>query len=198
MNIALFSSRKGNFVIVKIYTKKGDDGTTGLLGGTRVAKHHARIEAYGNVDELNSWIGLLRDELNDTPHAALLLEVQDRLFTLGSHLALDPAHVGKMTLPELRENDLVRLENAIDTMDSKLPPMRNFVLPGGHPVVSHCHIARCVCRRSERSVTFLTEQSEVPGVILQYLNRLSDYLFVLSRMVSVEKNAPEMPWKPRG
>lgn len=198
MNIALFSSRKGNFVIVKIYTKKGDDGTTGLLGGTRVAKHHARIEAYGNVDELNSWIGLLRDELNDTPHAALLLEVQDRLFTLGSHLALDPAHVGKMTLPELREDDLVRLENAIDTMDSKLPPMRNFVLPGGHPVVSHCHIARCVCRRSERSVTFLTEQSEVPGVILQYLNRLSDYLFVLSRMVSVEKNAPEMPWKPRG
>lgn len=198
MNIALFSSRKGNFVIVKIYTKKGDDGTTGLLGGTRVAKHHARIEAYGNVDELNSWIGLLRDELNDTPHAALLLEVQDRLFTLGSHLALDPAHVGKMTLPELRENDLVRLENAIDMMDSKLPPMRNFVLPGGHPVVSHCHIARCVCRRSERSVTFLTEQSEVPGVILQYLNRLSDYLFVLSRMVSVEKNAPEMPWKPRG
>lgn len=198
MNIALFSSRKGNFVIVKIYTKKGDDGTTGLLGGTRVAKHHARIEAYGNVDELNSWIGLLRDELNDTPHAALLLEVQDRLFTLGSHLALDPAHVGKMTLPELRENDLVRLENAIDMMDSKLPPMRNFVLPGGHTVVSHCHIARCVCRRSERSVTFLTEQSEVPGVILQYLNRLSDYLFVLSRMVSVEKNAPEMPWKPRG
>lgn len=198
MNIALFSSRKGNFVIVKIYTKKGDDGTTGLLGGTRVAKHHARIEAYGNVDELNSWIGLLRDELNDTPHAALLLEVQDRLFTLGSHLALDPAHVGKMTLPELREDDLVRLENAIDMMDSKLPPMRNFVLPGGHPVVSHCHIARCVCRRSERSVTFLTEQSEVPGVILQYLNRLSDYLFVLSRMVSVEKNAPEMPWKPRG
>jgi cob(I)alamin adenosyltransferase len=183
---------------VKIYTKKGDDGTTGLLGGTRVAKHHARIDAYGNVDELNSWIGLLRDELHDTEHVSMLLEIQDRLFTLGSHLALDPEHVGKMTLPELSHTDVDALEKAMDAMDAKLPPMRNFVLPGGHPVVSRCHIARCVCRRSERSVTFLTEQSQVPVVILQYLNRLSDYLFVLSRMVAVEKNASEMPWKPRG
>jgi cob(I)alamin adenosyltransferase len=198
INIALFSHSNGNFVLVKIYTKKGDDGTTGLLGGTRVAKHHARIEAYGNVDELNSWIGLLRDELHDTPHALLLLEVQDRLFTLGSHLALDPEHTGKMSLPELHQDDIARLEGAMDEMDAQLPPMRNFVLPGGHIVVSHCHIARCVCRRSERSVTFLTEQSEVPGIILQYLNRLSDYLFVLSRMVTIEKNAKEMPWKPRG
>jgi cob(I)alamin adenosyltransferase len=197
MNIVVSKRLMGKFVFVKIYTKKGDDGTTGLLGGVRVPKHHARIEAYGNVDELNSWIGLLRDELQGTAYAAQLLEVQDRLFTAGSHLALDPSHQGKMQLPSLSDADVEVLEKAMDQMDAELEPMKNFVLPGGHPVVSHCHIARCVCRRSERSVTFLTEQSAVPDVILMYLNRLSDYLFVLSRMIAKEKQAVEMPWRPR-
>ncbi len=182
---------------MKIYTKKGDDGTTGLIGGVRVAKHHARIEAYGNVDELNSWLGLLRDELHNTRFEAQLLEIQDRLFTIGSHLALDPDYKGNMQLPELHPSDAEKLESAMDAMDSELPPMKNFVLPGGHPAVSHCHIARCVCRRAERSVTFLTEQSAVPDVILVYLNRLSDYLFVMSRLVAKENNAIEIPWKPR-
>lgn len=182
---------------MKIYTRKGDDGTTGLLGGSRVPKHHARIEAYGNVDELNSYLGLLRDLMNGTIHEPVILEIQDRLFTMGSNLALDPGHVGKMKLPELSAEDIVRLEAEIDRMDTLLPEMKNFVLPGGDVVVSHCHIARCICRRSERSVTFLAEQNSVPAIILQYLNRLSDYLFVLSRMVSVEKKAVEIPWKPR-
>ena len=188
----------GKFVSVKIYTKKGDDGTTGLLGGVRVAKHHARIEAYGNVDELNSWIGLLRDELENTEFAEQLLEIQDRLFTIGSHLALDPDYDGKMKLPELVSTDVQVLENAMDAMDNVLPPMKNFVLPGGHKVVSYCHIARCVCRRAERSVTFLTEQSSVPNVIVSYLNRMSDFLFVMSRKVAMDKNVQEIPWKPRG
>ncbi len=182
---------------MKIYTKKGDDGTTVLLGGTRVPKHHARIEAYGNVDELNSYIGLLRDLLKDTGHQSILLEIQDRLFTLGSHLALDPSHVGKMKLPELTEGDVQYLENEMDRMEALLPEMKHFVLPGGDIAVSHSHIARCICRRSERSVTFLTDLEPVPKVILHYLNRLSDYLFVLSRMVAQEKNAPETPWMPR-
>jgi len=182
---------------MKIYTRKGDDGTTGLLGGVRVPKHHARIDAYGNVDELNSYLGLLRDLLADAPHASFILEAQDRLFTIGSHLALDPDHEGKMQLPALHINDVEQLEREMDRLNEHLPEMKHFVLPGGHTVVSHCHIARCICRRAERSVTFLTEQSRVDVVILQYLNRLSDYLFVLSRAVSVEKNAVEMPWRPR-
>ena len=183
---------------MKIYTKKGDSGSTGLLGGTRVPKHHIRIDAYGNVDELNSYIGLLRDLLSGTTHVALLLEIQDRLFTLGSHLALDPDHIGKMKLPEVIDEDVKRLENEMDRMEDLLPEMKNFVLPGGHITVSHCHIARCICRRAERSVSLLNEESAQPEIILRYLNRLSDYLFVLSRMVTLENNAEETPWKPRG
>lgn len=183
---------------MKIYTKKGDDGTTGLLGGTRVSKHNVRIEAYGNVDELNSYIGLLRDLLVTTGHVNALLEIQDRLFTMGSHLALDPDHVGKMILPEVKEEDVVKLEQQMDGMEAALPEMKNFVLPGGHTAVSHCHIARCICRRAERSVTFLSEQQPVPAILLQYLNRLSDYLFVLSRTVTMEFGAEEIPWKPLG
>lgn len=183
---------------MKIYTKKGDDGTTGLLGGTRVSKHNVRIEAYGNVDELNSYIGLLRDLLVATGHVKVLLEIQDRLFTMGSHLALDPDHVGKMTLPEVKEEDVKKLEQEMDVMEAALPEMKNFVLPGGHTAVSHCHIARCICRRAERSVSFLSKEQPVPAILLQYLNRLSDYLFVLSRTVSMEFGAEEIPWKPRG
>lgn len=187
-----------NFVGMKIYTKRGDDGTTGLLGGMRVPKHHARIEAYGNVDELNSYLGVLRDLLEGSNHTAVLLEIQDRLFTIGSHLALEPGYEGRMQLPSITEEDVAFLEKEMDRMDASLPEMKNFVLPGGHIAVSHCHVARCICRRAERSVTFLTEQNPVPGVILHYLNRLSDYLFVLSRMVSQEKGAVETAWKPRG
>ncbi len=188
---------KGYFYGMKIYTKKGDSGQTGLLGGTRIAKHHLRIDAYGNTDELNSHIGLLRDLLVDTEHTPILLEIQDRLFTLGSHLALDPKHVGKMKLPEVMEDDVLRLEQEIDRMELTLPPMRQFVLPGGHTTVSHIHIARCVCRRAERGVSHLKEESEVPDIILRYLNRLSDYLFMLSRKVTQETGATETPWTPR-
>jgi cob(I)alamin adenosyltransferase len=182
---------------MKIYTRKGDDGTTGLLGGTRVPKHHARIESYGNVDELNSYLGLIRDLLPGTSHATFILHVQEQLFTMGSHLALDPEHIGKMSLPELRESDVTELEKAMDAMEETLPEMRNFILPGGHPAVSHCHVARCICRRAERSVVFLSEQSPVPEIILHYLNRLSDYLFVFSRKLSHELGAEEKPWIPQ-
>ena len=183
---------------MKIYTRKGDDGTTGLLGGKRVPKHHSRIEAYGNIDELNSYLGLVADLLNGTSHTAMLLEIQDRLFVIGSHLALDPEHAGKMQLPTITDEDVKKLEDGMDGMEALLPEMKNFILPGGHPTVSHCHIARCICRRAERSLTYLNEQEPVSGVILHYVNRLSDYLFVLARMVSSENEAREIPWKPRG
>jgi cob(I)alamin adenosyltransferase len=182
---------------MKIYTRKGDDGTTGLLGGVRVSKHHARIEAYGNIDELNSYLGLVRDLLNGSKHAELIIAIQDRLFTIGSHLAVDPEHSGKMKLPELTQTDVTALEEAMDEMDELLPPMKNFVLPGGHLTVSHLHIARCICRRAERSIVFLHEQSPVEIRIMEYVNRLSDYLFTLSRMVALETGAPETPWIPR-
>lgn len=181
---------------MKIYTRKGDEGKTGLLGGTRVPKHHLRIEAYGTVDELNSYIGLVRDLCSIEEQRIILLRIQDRLFTLGSHLALDPSHAGKMNLPELKPEDVTALENAMDAMDSHLPEMRNFVLPGGHPTVSHCHIARCVARRAERAVSALHEYDPQPEIVLSYLNRLSDYLFVLSRSLVQHLGAEENPWKP--
>lgn len=183
---------------MKIYTGKGDQGNTGLLGGKRVPKHHLRIEAYGTVDELNSYLGLVRDTIEDKHAEMVLLEIQDRLFTLGSHLALDPDHAGKMKLPEVDQTDIDRLEKEMDRMDEILPEMKNFILPGGHVAVSHCHVARCICRRAERCVVALHEQDPQSEVILTYLNRLSDYLFVLARMVSWDKKAVEMPWKPRG
>lgn len=181
---------------MKIYTKTGDKGQTSLIGGTRVPKHHIRIEAYGTVDELNSWVGVLRDSINDTGVTDLLIEIQDRLFTMGSLLAADPEK-SKMKLPELEEGDITRLEQAIDAMNEALPPMRSFVLPGGHIIVSHCHVARCVCRRAERNVIHLTETAELNPLITQYLNRLSDYLFVLSRKLTQDLGATETPWKPR-
>jgi cob(I)alamin adenosyltransferase len=181
---------------MKIYTKKGDTGTTALIGGTRLPKHHVRIEAYGTVDELNSYLGLLRDLVTSEKTEATLLEIQDRLFTIGSHLAADPEK-SNMKLPEIISEDIVLLEGEIDSMDSKLPPMKSFVLPGGHPTVSHCHIARCVCRRAERLTTHLNEIASVNPLILSYLNRLSDYLFMLSRYLSQELGAKESPWTPR-
>lgn len=181
----------------KIYTKTGDKGTTGLLGGTRLPKHHIRIEAYGTVDELNSHLGLLRDVIKDESKIELLLEIQDRLFTMGSHLACDPAMESKMQLPEITEADVLRLEEDIDNMNALLPEMKSFVLPGGHPNVSHCHIARCVCRRAERAVLRLAENEHVNELHYKYLNRLSDHLFMLSRHVSMQLHAKETPWKPR-
>jgi len=180
----------------KIYTKTGDQGQTSLIGGTRVPKHHIRIESYGTVDELNSWIGMLRDQTTDENTLSLLIEIQDRLFTIGSLLAADPEK-NKMELPQIAESDIAVLERAIDTINEEVPTMKSFVLPGGHPAVSHCHVARCVCRRAERNVIHLTETAPVDPLIVKYLNRLSDYLFMLSRQFSHRLNVTETPWKPR-
>lgn len=181
---------------MKIYTKKGDKGETSLIGGARLPKFALRIDAYGTVDELNSHLGLIRDQPIDEVHVNRLLEIQDRLFTIGSILASDPAGT-KMKLPELIESDVLFLEDAIDAMDVELPPMRNFVLPGGHTIVSFCHIARCVCRRAERLIIELDHAEELPPYVIAYMNRLSDYLFVLSRKLTAELNALERPWNPR-
>ena len=181
---------------MKIYTKKGDTGTTQLIGGTRVSKHHIRIEAYGTVDELNSTIGMLADLMNADEQKDLLRIIQDRLFTLGSLLAADPEK-NKMKLPQIKAADVEQLENAIDKMDATLPPMTHFILPGGHVAVSQAHIARCVCRRAERMITHLDEIEKVDALVIQYLNRLSDYLFTLSRFLSKQFNAEEIKWIPK-
>jgi cob(I)alamin adenosyltransferase len=180
----------------KVYTKTGDKGQTSLIGGTRLPKQHIRIEAYGTVDELNSWIGLLRDQPIDANTLKILLEVQDRLFTIGSLLAADPAK-NKMKLPDIKEEDIVLLEKEIDAMEEMLPVMKSFVLPGGHTIVSYCHLARCVCRRGERAVLRVAENEKVDELVYKYLNRLSDYLFVLSRKLAHDLNAPETPWVAR-
>jgi cob(I)alamin adenosyltransferase len=180
---------------MKIYTKKGDKGETSLLGGTRVKKSHIRIESYGTVDELNSWIGLIRDQQIDNNAKKFLIHIQDRLFTIGSHLASDPDK-SKAKIPGIKEEDVSALEKEMDTMNEVLPEMRSFVLPGGHTTVSYCHIARCVCRRAERYTVALASEEKVDDIIIKYLNRLSDYLFVLSRKLSNDLNAEEIPWKP--
>jgi cob(I)alamin adenosyltransferase len=180
----------------KIYTKTGDKGQTSLIGGTRVPKHHIRIETYGTVDELNSYIGLIRDQQIDEQTKQLLIEIQDRLFTIGSSLASDPEK-SKMKIPDLKEEDITLLEQEMDKMNEVLPEMRSFVLPGGHTTVSFCHIARCVCRRAERLTIHLSENSFVSDLVIKYLNRLSDYLFVLSRKLTQDLHAAEIPWKPR-
>ena len=181
---------------MKVYTKKGDTGQTGLIGGTRVSKASIRIDAYGTVDELNSYVGLLRDLAPNEVYKDELIDVQDRLFTLGSWLAADPEK-SKMTLPEIEAGDITRLENSIDKMEESLAPMTAFILPGGHQTVSFCHIARCVCRRAERLVVALNEQVEQNPLIITYLNRLSDYLFVYSRFLTKTLNAEEIPWIPK-
>lgn len=180
---------------MKVYTKKGDKGTTQLIGGARVAKSSLRIESYGTVDELNSYIGLIRDQEINQTSVNQLIEIQDRLFTIGSLLASDGS--SKMQLPEIQNTDIDFLESSIDEMEKQLKPMKSFILPGGHTTVSYCHIARCVCRRAERAVVNLDQQDDVSPIILVYLNRLSDYLFVLGRLLSKELNIEETPWKPR-
>ncbi|MEO7924142.1 MAG: cob(I)yrinic acid a,c-diamide adenosyltransferase [Chitinophagaceae bacterium] len=183
---------------MKIYTKTGDKGSTSLIGGTKVPKSHLRIEAYGTVDELNSYIGLCKDLLTDEGGKKVLLEIQDRLFTIGSSLACDPVKEPKMKIPDLKETDITLLENEMDRMNETVPPMKNFILPGGHPTLSHLHIARCICRRAERcAVRLLQESQEVEEIIIKYLNRLSDYLFVLSRYCGHQMNIEEIPWHPR-
>lgn len=181
---------------MKIYTKTGDTGTTALFGGKRVSKADLRIETYGTVDELNAHIGLVRDQEVNRKRTDLLVGIQDRLFTIGSILATEPGN-DKVKVPPLLMSDVEVLEKEIDAMDSELPAMRFFVLPGGHPSVSICHIARTVCRRTERLVIALSIQEEVRPEVIKYLNRLSDYLFVLSRKMSHELGAEETPWKPR-
>ncbi|HZJ35409.1 MAG TPA: cob(I)yrinic acid a,c-diamide adenosyltransferase [Gillisia sp.] len=187
---------------MKIYTKTGDKGTTSLFGGTRVPKHHIRIESYGTVDELNAHIGLIKDQEIEVHTKEILNRVQDRLFTIGSTLATEPEKAtlksGKerLSIPKISEEDIMLLEKEMDLMNDALPEMTHFVLPGGHQSVSFCHIARCVCRRAERMATALYEISPFDEMVLKYLNRLSDYLFVLARKLSKDLNAEEIQWIP--
>lgn len=181
---------------MKIYTKTGDQGTTALFGGKRVSKADLRIETYGTVDELNSWIGVLRDQEINSSRTVLLIEIQDRLFTIGSILATEPGNT-KVKIPHLTSNDISSLEHSIDEMELLLPPMKSFILPGGHQSVSFCHVARTVCRRSERLVIALDQVEKVDPLVIQYLNRLSDYLFVLSRKMGQDLNIQDTPWSPK-
>ena len=183
---------------LKIYTKTGDKGKTSLLGGTKVPKSDLRIECYGTVDELNSYIGLVSDHLADDHSKIILKEIQDRLFTIGSSLACDPVKEPLMKIPDLKEQDVELLEKEIDSMTEKLPPMKNFILPGGHVAVSTTHVARCVCRRAERLCVNMQEREmSIEPLIIIYLNRLSDYLFMLARYVAHLLKVEEIPWKPR-
>ncbi len=181
---------------MKIYTKKGDNGTTGLIGGTRIIKSSLRIEAYGTIDELNSYIGLVRDQDIHESYKKQLIEIQDRLFTIGSSLAADPEK-STMKIPDLHSSDIELLEKWMDEMEEVLPEMKNFVLPGGHQTVSFCHVARCVCRRGERIIVDLNQHEFVAELVISYINRLSDYLFVLSRKITLDLGAVEQPWQPR-
>ena len=180
---------------MKIYTKTGDQGTTSLFGGKRVSKADLRIDTYGTLDELNSYVGLVRDQEVNHDRKDSLIEIQNKLFTVGSILATEPGNT-KVKIPSLSEEDILFLEKEIDQMDALLPPMRFFVLPGGHLSVSFCHVARTVCRRAERLTIALGAQEQVDPLVVKYLNRLSDYLFVLSRMMAQDLGAEEIPWKP--
>jgi cob(I)alamin adenosyltransferase len=181
----------------KIYTRTGDKGQTSLIGGTRVPKFHPRIEAYGTIDELNSYIGLIRDQEIDKHFRDVLLEIQDRLFTAESIIALDPGAAVEVKLPALEESDITFLEQEIDRMNEVLPELKSFILPGGHPTVSYCHIARCICRRAERHTIRLAQSQPVEEKVIKYLNRLSDFLFVLARRLGKDLGAIETPWKAR-
>ena len=183
---------------LKIYTKTGDLGKTSLIGGTKVPKSHLRIETYGTTDELNSYIGLVADMITDEKSKTTLKEIQDRLFTIGSSLACDPDKEPLMKMPDLKETDVELLEKEIDKMNESLPPMKFFVLPGGHPAVSTAHVARCVCRRAERLCVNMQEHELfVDPLVIKYINRLSDYLFVLSRYIGYLLGVEEVAWKPR-
>lgn len=188
---------------MKIYTKTGDDGTTGLFGGTRVAKHHIRIDSYGTVDELNSWLGLIRDQKIDPIYRQQLITIQEHLFTVGAILATDPEKEvlknGKerLKITKVGTTEIEFLETSIDQMDGQLPQMTHFILPGGHTTVSFCHIARTVCRRAERISTLLYQSEPFDKNVLSFINRLSDYLFVLARKLSYDLQAKEIKWVPK-
>ena len=188
---------------MKIYTKTGDKGTTALFGGTRVPKHHIRIESYGTIDELNSHIGLIRDQDIDQTPKTILIEIQDRLFTVGAILATDPEKAtlkngkSRLNIPKISDADIKRLEDSMDSMNASLPEMTHFVLPGGHQTVSFCHIARTVCRRAERLASHLNTLEPFQPETLMYINRLSDFLFVLARKLSSELQAEEVKWIPK-
>ena len=187
---------------MRIYTKTGDDGTTALFGGTRVNKHHIRIDCYGTIDELNSWMGLIRDQKIDLHSKKTLQSIQDKLFTVGAILATDPEKAvlksGKerLAIPKISDEDIELLEKEIDAMEEILPPMTHFILPGGHTTVSYCHIARTICRRAERLASHLHENEPIDIRVLSYINRLSDYLFVLARKLSKNLQAEEIRWIP--
>lgn len=181
---------------MKIYTKTGDKGFTSLIGGTRVPKYHLRIESYGTVDELNSYIGLIRDQEISAHDSTFLKEIQDRLFTIGSSLAAD-LEKSKMVIPDLLPEDIDLLEQEMDAIDSQLPELKHFILPGGSTSISYCHVARCVCRRAERLTVHLAEESVVDEKVIVYLNRLSDYLFTLARKIANDLKIPENEWIPR-
>lgn len=187
---------------MKIYTKTGDNGTTALFGGTRVAKHHLRIESYGTVDELNSWIGLIRDQEIDEHSKKILTTIQHKLFIVGAVLATAPDKAllknGKerLNIDKISDEDILQLEGEMDEMENHLQPMTHFILPGGHPIVSYCHIARTVCRRAERLATHLNDTEPFESNVLRYLNRLSDYLFVLARRLTALLNVEEIKWNP--
>lgn len=183
---------------MKIYTKTGDAGKTSLIGGTKVLKNNPRIEAYGTVDELNSYMGLVSDFCKDDHAKNILKEIQDRLFTIGSELACDPDKKINMSIPDLHESDIELLEKEMDEMDKELPVMKNFILPGGSPSVSFMHVARCVCRRAERCcVNLMENDGNVNPLIIKYINRLSDYLFMLARYTGMKNNTLEIIWKAR-
>lgn len=177
----------------KIYTKTGDLGETALFGGRRLSKSHLRIEAYGTVDELNSHLGLIRDLQKNESIRQFLHRLQSQLFSIGSVLASDPGK--KLPVPELTETDIEKIEHEMDRMDEELPALKNFILPGGHPIVSQCHIGRCVCRRAERLTVALAGSESVPAIVIKYLNRLSDYLFILARWTAKDQGVSEVIWK---
>lgn len=187
---------------MKIYTKTGDKGSTALFGGTRVPKHHLRIESYGTVDELNSYIGLVKDQAVDQATKEMLIKIQHDLFTLGAMLATPPeketlkSGKERLNIPKIDASSIDYLEKKIDHMNLKLPQMTHFILPGGHTTVSFCHIARCVCRRAERLSVSLSEEEVINPTVLMYLNRLSDFLFVLARKLSQDLSAQEVKWIP--
>lgn len=182
----------------KIYTKTGDKGKTSLIGGTKVPKSHIRIETYGTVDELNSYIGLFADHLKDNTTVLMLREIQDRLFTIGSSLACDPDKAPKLVIPDLRESDIQLLEAEIDRMNEVVAPLKTFILPGGSIAISTAHVARCVCRRAERLAVAMQEaELPVEDLVIKYLNRLSDYLFMTARYIAHQDAIVEIPWKPR-
>ena len=187
---------------MKIYTKTGDAGLTSLFGGTRVPKYHLRIEAYGTIDELNSYIGLVKDQKIDKNSSKTLLKIQNELFTIGSMLATPPekkvlkSGKERLKIQTIDALNILYLENEIDSMQKELPIMTNFILPGGHQTVSFCHIARCICRRAERLSVQLHDTEPIDKNILSYLNRLSDFLFVLARKLTIDNHAKEILWIP--